>query len=45
MPIILATQEEEIRRSRFKASPSKYFTRPYLEKTYHKKRLMEWLKV
>jgi hypothetical protein len=35
-PIILATQEAEIRRI--------WFTRPYLEKTHHKKELVEWLK-
>jgi hypothetical protein len=26
-------------------SPGKYFARPYLEKPYHKKWLVEWLKV
>jgi hypothetical protein len=30
---------------RFEASPGKQFTRPYLEKTHHKKGLVEWLKV
>jgi hypothetical protein len=29
----------------FEASPDKEFTRPYLEKTHHKKALVEWLKV
>jgi hypothetical protein len=27
----------------FKASPGKEFMRPYLEKTLHKKELVEWL--
>jgi hypothetical protein len=30
---------------RFEASPGKLFMRPYLEKTHHKKGLVEWLKV
>jgi hypothetical protein len=29
----------------FEASLGKQFTRPYLEKAYHKKGLMEWLSV
>jgi hypothetical protein len=33
MPVILATQEAEIRR--ITASPGKQFTRPYLEKILH----------
>jgi hypothetical protein len=33
------------RESRFKASVSKQFVRPYLEKLLHKKELVEWLKV
>jgi hypothetical protein len=41
-PLILAAQEAEIRRWRFKASLGKQFTRPYLENTYHKTELMEW---
>jgi hypothetical protein len=44
-PVILDTQEAEIRGSRFKARQGKQFTRPYLEKTPHKKGLLEWLKV
>jgi hypothetical protein len=36
--VILATQEAEIRRIRFEASPGKQFMRCYLEKTQHKKR-------
>jgi hypothetical protein len=31
--------------SQFKASLGKWFARPYLEKTHHKKGLVEWLKV
>jgi hypothetical protein len=29
----------------YKSAPSKHFARPYLEKTHHKKRLVERLKV
>jgi hypothetical protein len=29
----------------FEASLGKQFSRPYLEKTHHKKELVEWLKV
>jgi hypothetical protein len=36
-PAIPATQEAETGGLRFEASPSKLFSRPYLEKTYHKK--------
>jgi hypothetical protein len=43
MPVILATQETEIRR--IEASWGTQFMRPYLEKTHYKKRLVEWLKV
>jgi hypothetical protein len=45
MPVILATQEAKIRLSKFEASPGIWFMRTYLEKTHHKKRLVEWLKV
>jgi hypothetical protein len=31
--------------SQFEANPGKYFERPYLKKTHHKKGLVEWLKV
>jgi hypothetical protein len=41
MPIILVTQEAEIRRL---ASPGKQFMRPYLKKIHHKKKV-QWLKV
>jgi hypothetical protein len=40
MPIILATQELEIRRIM-----GKYFMRSHLEKNHHEKGLVEWLKV
>jgi hypothetical protein len=39
MPVILATQETG--GSRFEASLGKQFARPYLEKTHHKKGLVE----
>jgi hypothetical protein len=46
MPVILATQETLIRRIVVQRQPwAKQFSRPYLEKTHHKKGLMEWLKV
>jgi hypothetical protein len=44
-PVILATQETEIRRITVQSQTQKQFTRPYLEKTHHKKGLVEWLKV
>jgi hypothetical protein len=40
MPLILATQEAEIRR----LALGKQFVRPYLENAQHKKGLAEWLK-
>jgi hypothetical protein len=36
-PIILDTQEQRARGSRFETSSGKQFLRPYLEKTHHKK--------
>jgi hypothetical protein len=45
MPIILATQEAEIRRIVIQNQPGK-FVRPYLEKkAFTKKGLVEWFKV
>jgi hypothetical protein len=44
-PVILATQKQKSGGLWFKASSSKQFTRPYLKKSHHKKRLVEWLKV
>jgi hypothetical protein len=41
-PVILATQEAEIRRI---VVLGKQFWRPYLEKTHHKKGLVKWVKV
>jgi hypothetical protein len=45
LPVILAIQEAEIKGWQFEAGPGKQFTSPYLKKTHHKKRLVEWLKV
>jgi hypothetical protein len=45
MPVILATQEAEIRRIVAQSQPSKQFMRPYLKNTHHKKGLAECLKV
>jgi hypothetical protein len=45
MPIILATQEAEIRRIAVQSHPRpNSLGRSYLEKTHHKKELTEWLK-
>jgi hypothetical protein len=48
MPVILATQEAEIRRiyAQFEASPrGRQFPRPYLKKIQHtKKGLIKWFK-
>jgi hypothetical protein len=44
MPIILATQEAEIRRIA-KPTQANSLRDPYLEKTHHNKGLVEWLKV
>jgi hypothetical protein len=46
MPVILAIQGAEIRKITVQSQPGgKQFTRPYFEKTHHKKGLEEWLKV
>jgi hypothetical protein len=45
IPIILATQEAEIKRIKIQNQPREKFVRPYLKKTHHKKGLVEWLKV
>jgi hypothetical protein len=37
MPVILATQEVEIRQIAVQSQPSKKFTKPYFIKTQHKK--------
>jgi hypothetical protein len=45
MPIILATQEAEIRRIVIQSQPpGKYFLKPYLKNTFRKKGLEGWLK-
>jgi hypothetical protein len=44
MPVILATQEAQIRRIEVRSQPQTNSLRPYLEKTHHKKGLVEWLK-
>jgi hypothetical protein len=38
MPIILATQEAEIRRIMFQSQPQQIVLRPCLKKTHHEKR-------
>jgi hypothetical protein len=45
MPIILATQEAEIRRFEVQTSLSKIVPDTLSEKTHHKKGQVEWLKV
>jgi hypothetical protein len=40
-PVILATQEDR----HSKPSPANSFSRHYLERTHHKKGLMEWPKI
>jgi hypothetical protein len=47
MPVILATQEAEIRRIIVRSQPRQIFTRPYLKKKtpITKIVLVEWLKV
>jgi hypothetical protein len=38
-PVILATQEAEITRTTLQSQPRQIILRPYLKKTYHKKRI------
>jgi hypothetical protein len=45
MPVILATQEAEIRRITVQSQQGQIFSRSHLEKTLHKKGLVEWFKV
>jgi hypothetical protein len=45
MLIILVLKRQRTGGSQFKASPVKQFMRPHLEKTHHKKGLVEWVKV
>jgi hypothetical protein len=44
MPVILATQEAEIRRITVQSQHGQIVLEPYLEKTHHKRELVEWLK-
>jgi hypothetical protein len=44
MPVILATQEAEIRRIEVQTQ-GKWFTRPYLEKNNQREGLVKWLRV
>jgi hypothetical protein len=44
-PVILATQETEIRRITARSQPAEIVLRTYLEKTLHKTGLVEWLKM
>jgi hypothetical protein len=43
-PVMLATQEAEMRGSWFEASPGQTDRETLSQKTLHKKRLAEWLK-
>jgi hypothetical protein len=45
MPIILATQEAEIRRIVFETNPKQIVHKTLSRKTHHKTGLVEWLKV
>jgi hypothetical protein len=45
MPVILVTQEAEIRRITVQSQPGQIVWKTLSEKTHHKKRLVEWLKV
>jgi hypothetical protein len=44
-PVILATQEAEIKRIKVQSQSRQRVHETYLEKTHHKKGLVEWLKV
>jgi hypothetical protein len=45
MPIILATQEAEIRRIMVQSQPRQIVSRPYLKTPFTQIGLVEWLKV
>jgi hypothetical protein len=45
MPVILATQEAEIRRLAVQSQPQQIVHKTLSQKNHHKKGLMEWLKV
>jgi hypothetical protein len=44
-PIILATQETEIRRISVQSQPKQIVRETLPQKTHHNKKLVEWLKV
>jgi hypothetical protein len=43
VPVILTSQDADIRRIEMQSRPGIYFARPYLENTHYKKGLVEWL--
>jgi hypothetical protein len=45
MPVILATQEAEIRRTVVRSQPGQIVPQDPIGKTLHKKGMVEWLKV
>jgi hypothetical protein len=45
MPVILATQEAELRKIEVRREPRQIVPRPYLKKSLHKRGLLEWIKV
>jgi hypothetical protein len=45
MPVILATQEAEIRKIMVQSQPRKIVCEILSQKTHHQKGLVEWLKV
>jgi hypothetical protein len=45
MPVILATQEAEIRRITVQSHPGQIVHKTLSRKIHHKKELVEWLKV
>jgi hypothetical protein len=45
MPVILATQEAEIRRIKVWSQPGQIVQETLSQKTHHRKGLVEWLKV
>jgi predicted XRE-type DNA-binding protein len=45
MPVILATQEAEIRRIAVRSQPGQIIRKTLSQKALHKSRVVEWLKV
>jgi hypothetical protein len=45
MPVLLATQEEKIRKIAVQSQPRHIAKRPYMKKTHHKEVGFLWLKV